>query len=274
MPRADINLNFFWCAMSVSLLLASSLFAYEPEECLDCHREGSGMSALHMSMGEYENSVHHGEVSCTDCHVGVVDETHTKEIGSGKVDCRGCHDRMNRHGMGMKGLTAGAHASGAMGPRPQCQSCHGWHGILGKNHPESSVHPDNLHQTCGSCHPAQTGETGFLAWLPSVQVRTHGKQDFACDYDETDCLGCHQGSAAHGEETPLNRKDCWKCHFSTIERKGVMGNVHPKPKEKKDTPDIIAGAIYGVAAALLLIGGCGFYTRRFYEKHGKGKERG
>jgi hypothetical protein len=264
MPKAVITLNFLWCAVFLFFLPGPSLFAYEPDECVNCHGEGSGKSALHMSMGEYENSVHHNEISCTDCHAGVVDEDHIKNSGSGRVDCGGCHDQVNRHGMGSR----------VMGARPQCYSCHTRHGIQGKDHPASSVHPDNLHRTCGSCHPAQTGDAGFLAWLPSVRIRTHGKQDFACDYDEADCLGCHQGRAAHGEETPRNQRDCWKCHFSTDDRRGVLGNVHPKPKDKKDTLDIIAGAIYGVAVALLLMGGCRFYTRRFYRNIGKGKGRG
>ncbi|MBT3257323.1 MAG: hypothetical protein HN366_12835 [Deltaproteobacteria bacterium] len=261
MPKDIINRVLPWCMVALFFLTTSDLYAYEPDECLNCHREGSGKSVLHMSVGEYESSVHHGEISCMDCHTGVVDDSHMKKRGSGNVDCGACHDQDNRHGMGSK----------VMGASPQCYSCHTRHGIQGKDHPASSVHPDNLHQTCGSCHPAQTGDTGFLAWLPSVQIRTHGKQDFACDYDEEDCLGCHQGKAAHGEETPLNKRDCRKCHFSTDDRIGVVGNIHPKSKGKKDTIDIIAGAVYGVVAALLLMGGCRFYTRRFYQKHGKGR---
>ncbi len=34
-----------------------------------------------------------------------------------------------------------------------CASCHEAHLILPQSDPESSVHPDNLQQTCGSCHP-------------------------------------------------------------------------------------------------------------------------
>jgi cytochrome b subunit of formate dehydrogenase len=34
-----------------------------------------------------------------------------------------------------------------------CASCHGVHRILPSSDPTSSIHPDNLRQTCGTCHP-------------------------------------------------------------------------------------------------------------------------
>ena len=34
-----------------------------------------------------------------------------------------------------------------------CTSCHGDHLILAQSNPESSIHPSNLPDTCGQCHP-------------------------------------------------------------------------------------------------------------------------
>ncbi len=34
-----------------------------------------------------------------------------------------------------------------------CTSCHGDHLILAQSHPQSTIHPDNLPETCGQCHP-------------------------------------------------------------------------------------------------------------------------
>jgi hypothetical protein len=34
-----------------------------------------------------------------------------------------------------------------------CSSCHGSHLILAASDPNSSIHPNNLPQTCGQCHP-------------------------------------------------------------------------------------------------------------------------
>ncbi len=39
-----------------------------------------------------------------------------------------------------------------------CASCHGAHRILNQNDPTSSIHPDNLSQTCGTCHPGISAE--------------------------------------------------------------------------------------------------------------------
>ena len=37
-----------------------------------------------------------------------------------------------------------------------CGSCHGVHGILPSSDPRSPIHPDNLVETCGKCHPNPT----------------------------------------------------------------------------------------------------------------------
>ena len=245
----------------ILLVWSSPAFSYEQAQCLRCHHEG-GSRKLTLNRAAYEHSVHK-ELACLDCHTGIVDDAHRSQKGSGKVDCGTCHDTENRHGLNAQDKKI----------RPKCHDCHTKHAILGKDDPDSSVNPDNFLKTCGPCHRTQFGHTGFLNWLPSVQIKTHGKQDFSCDFDERDCLGCHQGKGAHGEKTVLNDRDCWKCHFPKNGRARVMGNIHPKEKELNDTPYIMAGAVYGVAAALLLIGGCRFYTRRFSKKSGNKKGR-
>jgi hypothetical protein len=260
-----VAMKRFICGCSLLLLLVWALpvFSYEQADCLRCHGQGSSESNLTINQGAYEHSVHYKEITCLDCHTGIENDAHMKQKGSGKVDCHTCHDQENRHGLTAQGP----------GIRPKCNDCHTKHAILDKANPDSSVSPANFSKTCGPCHPAQFGETGVMTWLPSVQIKTHGKQDFSCDFDEQDCLGCHQGKGAHGEGTLLNDRDCWKCHFPKNGRARVMGNIHPKSKEKNDTRYIIAGAVYGVAAALLLFGGCCFYGRRFSTKSGNKKGR-
>ncbi|MBI2870646.1 MAG: cytochrome b/b6 domain-containing protein [Candidatus Omnitrophica bacterium] len=39
-----------------------------------------------------------------------------------------------------------------------CASCHGAHDILSSGDPRSSVHPENLAQTCGACHPGVSSQ--------------------------------------------------------------------------------------------------------------------
>jgi formate dehydrogenase gamma subunit len=39
-----------------------------------------------------------------------------------------------------------------------CASCHGVHRILPSRDPNSTIHPDNLQETCGECHPGITAK--------------------------------------------------------------------------------------------------------------------
>lgn len=53
-----------------------------------------------------------------------------------------------------------------------CSSCHGSHLILSASDPDSSIHPDNLPETCGQCHP-HAGEN-FTRGKVHVQVSPGG----------------------------------------------------------------------------------------------------
>ncbi len=50
-----------------------------------------------------------------------------------------------------------------------CASCHGAHRILPHTDPTSSIHPDNLRETCGECHPGISTE---LASTPIHETAT------------------------------------------------------------------------------------------------------
>ena len=252
--------NIVPCILVCFLLLsAPHLYAYTAEDCIGCHRMGSGKSTLQMNMEEFNRSVHAGEIACQDCHKSVIDEKHITMKRSGSVDCGQCHDQQNRHGLGAKS-----------GTRPQCYSCHTRHDILKGDHEKSSVHPEQLKKTCGACHPAQAGKIGFLPWLASLKVRSHGKEDLGCSYDEKDCLGCHQGKAAHGE-TVLNDRSCPECHFPSQGQAPLMGALHPSAGSRSNPWNALANGIYGLAAVLLLVGGLGFYIRKLTHKIPKGK---
>lgn len=248
----------------VCLLLLSfrPLSAYTTEDCIRCHQTNSGESALEIDPNEFNRSVHAEEVACRDCHTGVKDKEHMTMKGSGSVECGQCHEEENRHGLG----------SGT-GTRPHCYSCHTRHGILRGEYEGSSVHPTQAGKTCGACHPAQVGEAGFLPWLTSLRVKSHGKQDLGCDYDDKDCLGCHQGRAAHGEETILNDRSCAKCHFPDNDRVPLMGAIHPSLESGSNPWTVFAKVLYGLATILLIGGGFRFYIRKLTRKTPDGKRR-
>ncbi len=238
------------------------LHAYTTEDCIACHRTGSGKSVLLMNPEEYNRSVHAGEITCSDCHKNVIGEEHITARESGSVDCGQCHEQQNRHGVGSE-----------KGTRPHCSSCHTRHGILKSDHEESSVHPEQLKRTCGACHAAQAGNAAFLPWLASLTVKTHGKQDLSCNYDKQDCLGCHQGQAAHGEETAINDRSCPACHFPSNDQAPLMGAIHPSAESRTTPWNALAKGVYGLTALLLLVGGFGFTVRRLSNKKPNRKRR-
>ena len=209
--------------------------AYTSEDCIECHRTGSEESELHMSVKEFEASIHGGEVTCLECHTGVVDEEHQDIEGSGAVDCSACHEQENRHGLG-----------GPDNERPQCHDCHTRHGMLTETDPASTVHPDQLPTTCAGCHAAASGETSYFSWFPAFQIASHNKADFAASYDNDNCLGCHQGAAAHGETEPINEQDCHLCHLSPEADGAMWGVMHPVADKKSQPAVFAAASIYQV----------------------------
>lgn len=233
--------------------------AYTDADCIKCHdRSGQG-STLKMSVEQFNRSVHAGEASCRECHVHVKDDSHEEIAGSGAVDCTACHDQENHHGPGM---TEG---------RPRCFSCHTRHQILSPDDPQSSVHPDRLDDTCRTCHPVQCGQTSYLSWFTSIRVASHPKQDFSQVYTQKNCLGCHQGSAAHGEAEPVNDQNCATCHLNGDGQNQLWGVMHPEATLARQPGVFVAAVTYQLALAILVLGGFRWLVR-FFSKVSKRKE--
>jgi len=247
-------LSFFW------LCLSTQASAYTQQECIDCHRLGSDKSVRQIAVNQFKGSVHGKELACVDCHEGVVDESHTKIQGAGVVSCGACHAQERGHAPGVPEAL-----------RPRCASCHTRHDIRGKEDPGSSVSPGNLAATCAQCHPAQAGRRGVLSWLPSVQIKSHGKQDASVRFDRTDCVACHQGQAAHGEKTPLDRRNCRLCHAQKGGRGALLGRMHIHADLKKQPGVFAAALIYPFSVGILVLGGLRLLYRRVSRKGGGGK---
>jgi hypothetical protein len=238
-------------AIAIVLLLSQVMQAYEVEDCIFCHKLEGSESHLRISVEDLSHSVHGEEFPCLDCHAGIEDEEHMEITGSGRVDCGQCHEQENGHGL-----------SGNTENRPQCFHCHTKHYILSKDNSASSVHPDNLIRTCRTCHPVSCGHTSAFSWLPSLKVASHGKRDFSQSYSKGNCVGCHQGNAAHGEEDPLNDQLCYLCHVPLGSQPLLAGYVHVKATAKDQPVSFAAGVIYAVVLALLLWGGFRYYITR------------
>jgi len=241
------------------LILPFEVGAYIDADCIKCHdRTGEG-STLKMSVEQFKRSIHADEAACQDCHINVVDDDHQEAVGSGAVNCKQCHDRENRHGIR------------AIENRPRCFNCHTRHNIHSKDDSQASVHPDRLQQTCRACHPGQSGTAGYFAWLTSVQIASHPKQDFSQIYIKGNCLGCHQGQAAHGETEPINDQNCHACHLEDDGQNKLCGIIH-SDAQIKTQPGVFAAAVtYQLALVIMVFGGFRWLVRCF-SKVSRGKE--
>jgi cytochrome b subunit of formate dehydrogenase len=112
---------------------------------------------------------------CSDCHTPhSIDSTGKDPIKLLITDnCGGCHEEQVRtyeasyHGQVIRaGYTHTA----------KCYDCHGSHGVMDVDNPQSKVHPDNRLETCRQCH--ENAPKGFLGF------HAHGDADDFENYPE------------------------------------------------------------------------------------------
>lgn len=152
LPSQDPNSAIFWLNI--------------PQTCGQCH---SGV------VRTYAESIHGRALmagikdapNCTSCHGEHNIESHLLEGSAtspqqiSRATCVRCHENeriMSRYGVEVHrqasymdsyhGVTSTAGANVAA----NCTSCHGVHNILQHDDPLSSIHPDNLVETCRRCH--------------------------------------------------------------------------------------------------------------------------
>ena len=232
-------------------LAISNSWAYTDKECGTCHGAGSPKSRLTISLETYRTSVHgRNGIGCVDCHNAILNEDHETREGMTQVGCHQCHDQLNHHG----GETG-------MARRPKCYDCHGTHGILEIERPDSAVHEDQLTNTCRKCHAAECEKESRFYLLPTFSVATHVKQDFSERYDKSHCLGCHQGNAAHGEGGIVHDDDCYLCHRSDGKSSKLLGRFHKKMEIKDQPGFFLAGLLNELIILAMLFCGLLFVVQ-------------
>ncbi len=118
--------------------------------CTNCHGEHGILR--HDDPASPVSSARVAETTCAPCHESVVlNEKYGVPAGRLRSYIDSYH--------GLKAKAGDVHVA-------NCASCHGAHRILPHTDPTSSIHPDNLRDTCGDCHP------GISAELASVPI--HG----------------------------------------------------------------------------------------------------
>lgn len=135
-----------------------------PETCGECHSD---------MMADYEKSIHWTYAKrgvkeapvCTDCHLAHNYHLDTKDEFDMTVfqqeTCIRCHEdpvinkKYMREGYQAVQYQDSYHGLAMMrGDKDAatCVSCHGAHKILTKEHPESTIYPENVQATCSQCH--------------------------------------------------------------------------------------------------------------------------
>lgn len=137
-----------------------------PKTCARCHVE---------VYTEYLESVHGQALRnnivesavCSDCHrehdLFPTDDPrsslHPQNVANTCAHCHSDVKIMERRGVPVKQVEAfresfhGIAIEFGMLKSANCVSCHGYHKILSSRDPRSPIHPANLAQTCGQCHP-------------------------------------------------------------------------------------------------------------------------
>lgn len=118
--------------------------------CTDCHGEHGILSTDDPRAPV--SSIHLAEQTCTPCHQSAVLNQRYGIPGVQRID--------SYHGLKSQ---AGDKTVA------NCASCHGAHKILPSSNPESSIHPGNVQNTCGQCHPRIAREL--------AQAEIHGTGD-------------------------------------------------------------------------------------------------
>jgi hypothetical protein len=121
--------------------------------CTDCHGEHSIKS--HTSPESSVYATHIAEI-CSNCHE---DETLSKRYGFSARRLKTYLGTYHGIAMSLGDVTVA-----------NCASCHGYHDIRPANDPESSIHPDNIPETCGKCHP-QAGKNFAVGKVHVAEAR-------------------------------------------------------------------------------------------------------
>ena len=186
------------------------------------------------------------KVACSQCH-SEVNASHVRpcETITHGVDCTSCHDEIGKlYVTSIHGQLNGKNDPNA----PTCKECHGTHGILGKQDPQSSTFAINVPGLCARCHregqKAAVRYTGTQHEIISNYTESiHGtllKNGLTVTATCTSCHTAHQilprtdpASSVNANNVPTT---CGRCHHgieeqfeNSVHSKRVSGYSKPLP---------------------------------------------
>ena len=208
---------------------------YLAATCNDCH-SSNGTAHRILPPGDPESAINHFNIpkTCGKCHHNV--EMDYWEGIHGKLVARGETDA------------------------PVCTDCHGEHGIISPDNPESRVSPARVAEaTCSPCHESarlneKYGTPGgrYQSWVDSY----HGLKSKAGDLTVANCSSCHGAHRIlpHTDPTssifPANlQTTCGQCHPG-ISAQMASTKIHGTPGTSQ-TP--LANVVKSIYIVLIIV---------------------
>ena len=159
--------------------------------CADCHGKHDVLSA---SDADATTSVMNIPLLCGSCHREGAPVSRTHDISQANI-IENYSMSIHGHGLFVQGLTVTA----------VCTSCHTSHDILPHTDPKSSIHADNVGETCTACH-GQIEIVHRKVIEGNLWAEDPGKIPA--------CVDCHAPHKIRNVFYPdgLADKDCLTCH--------------------------------------------------------------
>ncbi len=221
-------------------------------DCMRCHaneklRRARDGKSMFVNVDEVAHSVHSKKgIACSQCH-SEVNASHVRpcETITKVVDCTSCHDEIGKlYVTSIHGQLNGKNDPNA----PTCKECHGTHGILSKQDPQSSTFAVNVPNLCARCHregnKAAVRYTGTQHEIISNYTESiHGtllKNGLTVTATCTSCHTAHHILPRSDPASSVNANNvpntCGQCHHgieeqfeNSIHSKKISGYSKPLP---------------------------------------------
>lgn len=208
----------------------SLAYAYTNQECLDCHgkpgifqiTDNGEIRSIFVNPEQWAQDVHNkSKMVCVDCHTYANPFFHFRE-GFIDVDCSRCHPEEAEEYQ--KNVHYEYQPVSRAKELPSCYHCHTKHFVIRHDNPSSSVHENNVAETCGSCHP-EVMIKGIFEGGSLGKISGHRKGDLSERFDMRICINCHYEDAAHGDKR-IYKDFCSRCHNVRSQGGFVIGPTH------------------------------------------------
>lgn len=183
---------------------STALFAAEDQDCMACHAVAAAKAsgAPPVDAKEFAASIHGGN-GCASCHADVDLGSHPGQPVKPPA-CASCHEKATASYQASH--HAGAQRSGNAAAA-KCGDCHGKHGIVPMNDPQSPLQRGKVEDTCGTCHAQEAQD---------YKASVHGAAMAKGMHEAPTCTDCHGEHVITGLKpqagTTAAAGVCARCH--------------------------------------------------------------